>query len=192
MDSPDRDLSWCLDSLHGFCRRKGPEEIDRNLSWTFGTYPDSWMYLHFVFHHFGPHDDKFGLDDPAWKGNGIRCDRRTMALPIGSGGNTEIFRERRVWLGMRTATPYPGEKTDQRPGTVGFVLSDWAHHRFNATENQWLKSGLESPKAASGIALFQLLLWQGIDEWSASWHLCLNYIDGLHEVKVCFLPRGEF
>jgi hypothetical protein len=46
-DNPDRDLSWTLDSLHGFCRKEGLEEGNRHLSWSLGTFPDRWMYLNF-------------------------------------------------------------------------------------------------------------------------------------------------
>ncbi len=50
-DSPDRDFSWTLDSLHGFCRKEGLEGY-RHPSWSLGTFPDRWMYLNFIFHYF--------------------------------------------------------------------------------------------------------------------------------------------
>ena len=185
-ECPDRDLSWCLDSLHGFCRSKGPEEGDRPLSWSLGTFPDCWMYLHFIFYHFMPGiviDG--GKNSEKWKGSGIQCDRRAISLPIGWNGETESFIEERLCLSVRTTTPYKGEKVDTNcPSTVGFAMRESYHFEFRAARSDWTKSGLESPRGASGVTLFQLLLLRGIDEWSENWNSCLTYIDRLHQIKV--------
>ena len=177
---PDRDISWCLDGLNAFSREKGPEEGDYGLFvGPFGTFPDYWMYLHFVFHYFSPGVER---RSEKWKGSGIRCDRRNICLARAS--EPVHFTEERVWLGMRTATPYKGEKTGANPSTVAFALSESFWFQINATENDWLQSGLESPEAAAGVALFQLLLMQGVDMWSKSWTDSLNWVDTFHEVQV--------
>src|SRR5690349_8273909 len=101
-DNPDRDLSWTPDSLHGFCRKEGLEDGNRHLSWSLGTFPDRWMYLNFIFHYFTPDD----TEADEWVGSGIRCDRRTVTVPLGGPGGKETFREQRVWFSVRTATAY--------------------------------------------------------------------------------------
>ncbi|POR31170.1 Uncharacterized protein TPAR_08632 [Tolypocladium paradoxum] len=193
-DCPNRELSWCLDSMHGFCRQKGLEEGDRCLSWSLGTFPDCWMYLHFIFHYFSPYNEQENVDESdKWKGSGPSvCARRSITLPIGWDDGMETFREQRVWFGMRTATRYQGGETDMKhPAIVGFIMTDPFHHRVNATMNDWRQRGLESPNGASGVALFQMLLWSGLDEWSLSWNVCLDYIDKLHEVKAANADKQE-
>lgn len=124
-DNPDRDLSWTLDSLHGFCRKEGFEEGNRHLPWSLGTFPDRWMYLSFMFHYFSPHDEVDG-----WAGSGIRCDRRTISVPFGASGK-ETFREQCAWLSMRTTTPYENDHffldVSQRSGRLR-LPSCWATH----------------------------------------------------------------
>lgn len=124
-DCPDREISWCLDSFHVFCRWNGPEEGSRNLSWSQGTFPDCWMYLHFMFYYFGPHDDQID-ESESWKGSGIRCDRRNIKLPIGWDGGMETFEEQRFWFGMRTSTTYQTEETDtkEQRAMVAFIMGD--------------------------------------------------------------------
>ncbi|SPQ26432.1 22ca2805-573e-43ea-8be1-8d51f75a5e2c [Thermothielavioides terrestris] len=95
-DNPDRDLSWTLDSLHGFCRKDGLEDGNRHLSWSLGTFPDRWMYLNFIFHYFTPHD----TDADKWIGSGIRCDRQTITVPIGGPRGRATFIEQRVWFSI--------------------------------------------------------------------------------------------
>ncbi|KND93768.1 hypothetical protein TOPH_01947 [Tolypocladium ophioglossoides CBS 100239] len=184
-DCPDREISWCLDSLHGFCRRKGPEEGSRNLSWSQGTFPDCWMYLHFIFYYFCPHDNQPD-ESGRWKGSGIQCDRRNIKLPVRRDGSMETFRERRFWFGMRTSTTYQSEETDvkEHQATVAFVMGDSYHIPVDLKNKAWLKRGLESPDGASGVALFHMILWSGMDEWSRGWNCCLDHLDGLHEVKI--------
>ncbi|KND89167.1 hypothetical protein TOPH_06104, partial [Tolypocladium ophioglossoides CBS 100239] len=132
-DCPDRDLSWCLDSMHGFCRLKGPREGEnlrgRNLSLSVGTFPDCWMYLHAIFHNFTPGSHESDLkESDKWKGSGLRCERRKITLPIGRDNTMEPFQEERIWFGMRTATAYRDDETYLDHGsTVGFILSEWVH-----------------------------------------------------------------
>jgi len=184
-DNPDRDLSWTLDSLHGFCRKESLEDGGRHLSWSLGTYPDCWMYLNFIFHYLTPHN----ADADEWVGSGIRCDRRTVTVPIGGPSGKQTFREQRVWFSMRTATAYEdGCQADAAeltgPATIGFVLADAFHHSFKMTKQDRSGRGIEPVKDASGITAFQTLLWGGVDEWSEGWNACLDYVDRLYEVQV--------
>lgn len=190
-DNPDRDLSWTLDSLHGFCRKEGLEDGDRHLSWSLGTYPDRWMYLNFIFHYYTPHSS---ADE--WIGSGIRCDRRNVTVPLGGCNGKKTFREQRVWFSMRTATTYEdGHQADEvelkGPATIGFVLADPFHHPIRMTKKVWSESPIEPVKGASGITAFQMLLWGGVNEWSSGWNACFDYIDRLYEVQVVFCPISQ-
>lgn len=207
-DNPDRDLSWTLDSLHGFCREESLEEGNRHLSWSFGTYPDQWMYLNFIFHYFTPHDD----DNDQWAGSGIRCDRRTVTVQLGGHGGQETFKEQRVWFSMRTATAYkdpnhprtlglrapltleyvrnyPDPVALKGPSTVGFVLADIGHFPVTMTNKEWKLRELAVVQGASGITAFQMLLWAGVDEWSRGWNACLEYLDKIHKLQVTLLSQ---
>ncbi|AEO64717.1 uncharacterized protein THITE_2086213 [Thermothielavioides terrestris NRRL 8126] len=186
-DNPDRDLSWTLDSLHGFCRKDGLEDGNRHLSWSLGTFPDRWMYLNFIFHYFTPHD----TDADKWIGSGIRCDRQTITVPIGGPRGRATFIEQRVWFSVRTATAYDDSRAPdlakrllKGPATLGFVLDDVLHHPIRMTQKDWEMRGLEPVKGASGVTAFQMLLWGGVDEWSRRWNACLDYVDRLHEVQI--------
>ncbi|KAK4110285.1 hypothetical protein N656DRAFT_791207 [Canariomyces notabilis] len=187
-DNPDRDLSWTLDSLQGFCRGEGLEEGNRHLSWSLGTFPDRWMYLNFIFYYLTPCDSS---DGDEWIGSGIRCDRQSITVPLGGPSGKETFRERRVWLSMRTATPYRDDRQAdatylEGPATIGFVLADGFHHPVGLTKKEWFERGLEPASAygAWGITAFQMLLWGGVEEWSRGWNACLDYVERLYEVQV--------
>jgi hypothetical protein len=178
-DNPDRDLSWTLDSLHGFCRKEGLEDGNRHLSWSLGTFPDRWMYFNFIFYYFTPHN----TETDEWAGSGIRCDRRTVTVPLGGPNGVTVpigerngkktFREQRVWFSMRTATAFEDSRQADAaelmgPATIGFVLADPYHHPVRMTTKDWVKSGLEPAKGSSGVTAFQMLLWGGVDEWSSA------------------------
>lgn len=185
-DNPDRDLSWTLDSLQGFCRKEGLEDGDRHLSWSLGTFPDRWMYLNFIFHFFTPHDP----ETEEGIGSGIRCDRPTITVPLGGPGGKKTFKEQRVWFSMRTATSYEDDNRQadaaelKGPATIGFVLDESAHHPVRMTKKLWSERGMEPVKGSSGITAFQMLLWGGVDEWSRGWGSCLDHVDRLYEVQV--------
>ncbi|KAK3297097.1 uncharacterized protein B0H64DRAFT_391334 [Chaetomium fimeti] len=191
-DNPDRDLSWTLDSLHGFCRKEGLEDGDRHLSWSLGTFADCWMYFNFIFFYFTPHD----VDADEWIGSGIRCDRRSITVRIGDPERKETFREQRVWLSMRTATPYEsGQQADadklKGPDTVGVVLADAFHHRIGMTKKEWLVRDMEPAKGHGGVKGFQMLLWGGVEDWSRGWNACLDYVDRLHQVQVSDIDNSD-
>ena len=176
-DSPDRDLSWTLDSLHGFCRKEGLEEGHRHPSWSLGTFLDRWMYLNFILHYFTPHDD----DVDQWSGCGIRCDRRIITLPLGGPSSKERFKEQRVWFSMRTSTAYedsrqPDVANLKGVATVGFVLADAHHHSLKMKKKHWMTRGMKPTTGSAGITAFQMLLWSGLDEWSGGWNRCLDYL----------------
>lgn len=185
-DNPDRDLSWTLDSLHGFCRKEGLEEGNRHLSWSLGTFPDRWMYLNFIFHYYSPSS----VDgNESFAGSGIRCDRRTIKVYLRGLKREKVFTEQRVWFGMRTATAYqddsqPDKAALRGPSTVAVVLAEEGHHPVRMKKKDWLDRGLEAVKGASGVTSFQMLLWGGIDAWSQGWNACLDHIERLYEVPV--------
>lgn len=185
-ECPDRDFSWCLDSLQGFCRLRGPEEGPKTLSSRFGTYPDSWMYLNFIMHHFGPAEE---IDlEAKWQGDGIRAERRRFSFPIGQNGKEVVFLEERVWTSLRTAIGHDKLDVDsnnvRRPTTVGLVLSDFGHQSVDITPKTWAQRGLASVPEAEGVVFFQMLIWSATDDWGKSWASCLDYIDSLHEPEV--------
>lgn len=185
-ECPDRDFSWCLDSLQGFCRLRGPEEGPKTLSSRFGTYPDSWMYLNFIMHHFGPVEE---IDlEAKWQGDGIRAERRRFSFPIGQNGKEVVFLEERVWTSLRTAIGHDKLDVDsnnvRRPTTVGLVLSDFGHQSVDITPKTWAQRGLASVPEAEGVVFFQMLIWSATDDWGKSWASCLDYIDSLHEPEV--------
>ncbi|KAJ6443558.1 hypothetical protein O9K51_04737 [Purpureocillium lavendulum] len=188
-DCPDRELSWCLDAMHGFCRLKGPEEVDRCLAWSLGTTPDCWMYLHFIFYSFS-REALADTSDPR-RGSGMQCERRKFSLPIGYNGEIETFGEERVWLGMRTGTSYGDSSAPEHPGTVAFAVNDSHHFVLDGTRGDWHERGLESPEGASGVALFQMVLMTGTDRWAADWTQCLDSIDELLEVRAEDLASNE-
>ncbi|KAK3897505.1 hypothetical protein C8A05DRAFT_19751 [Staphylotrichum tortipilum] len=183
-DNPDRDLSWTLDSLHGFCRKDALDDGSRHPSWSLGTFPDRWVYLNFIFSYFTP-----DTDVKEWIGSGMRCDRRTITVPLDGPGGKEIFKEQRLWVSVRTATAYqdsrqPDHARMKGPATVGLVLSDPYHYPISMRRKAWEQTGLQPARGASGVTAFQMLLWGGVDMWSESWGLCLDYIDRLHQVQV--------
>ncbi|KAH6641128.1 hypothetical protein F5144DRAFT_609982 [Chaetomium tenue] len=195
-DNPNRDLTWTLDSLHGFCRKEGPEEGNRHLSWSLGTFPDQWIFLNFIFYYFTPRGTDANADE--WIGSGIRCDRRAITVPLGGPGGEETFRERRVWFSMRTATEYKtgnGSRSAAQltgPATVGFVLADSFHHRVKMTKDDWLIRLLKPDvDRCQGVKAFQMMLWEGVDQWSSGWHATLDYIDGLYQIQVSDIDNSN-
>lgn len=178
----DRDISWGMDSLQAFCRLKGPGEGERDLSFSLGTYPDCWIYLHFVLHFFHPDVERENPDKspdcpPA---SGLRCDRRSLeAEGIGS------FKEARILVNLRCAVGcVPGASINPSPSTVGIILTDLGHQSINAKEKDWRERELESSSPYSGIALFQNIVWNHIDVWKDRWDQCLDHVDSLLETKV--------
>ncbi|UNI15333.1 hypothetical protein JDV02_001873 [Purpureocillium takamizusanense] len=192
LDCPDRELSWCLDSMQGFCREKGLDEGDRCLAWSLGTFPDCWTYLHFTFHVYLPDTATVERTRPeSWPGSGVMCPRGSVVAQIGHNEEVITFAEDRFWIGMRTATSYGGNSTHvNNPQTVAFVVSDTVHFTVKASQSDWDERGLKSPEGATGIALFQMLLMVGIDRWSAGWDLSLKRIDELYTAAVRELGKG--
>lgn len=195
----DCDVSWCLDSLHGFCRRKTPEqpESERSLSFTLGTSPDFWMYFHFVFHFYVCYINGSPPDTESVAGSGMEIDRGQFTVPIELGGQKRdmIFAEQRTWIGMRVATNYCGKSPDASPSAVGVVVSDYGRTRVAASEKDWDERGLQSPQQAPGVALFQMVLWQHFNVWEKCWNRTLNEVDSIFKVKVCTtlpLKRAKF
>ncbi|KAL6852996.1 hypothetical protein ACO1O0_007545 [Amphichorda felina] len=94
-DCADRELSWCLGSLHAFYREEGPEEGGIPLSWSLGTFPNYWIYPHFIFHYFSPCTPRDVDGFEKWKGSGIRHEGRMISAPIGWNGQTKRFAKER-------------------------------------------------------------------------------------------------
>jgi hypothetical protein len=151
------------------------------------------MYLNFIFYYFTPHDI---TEADEHIGSGIRCDRRTVTVPLGGPNGKVGFRERRVWFSMRTATAFRGyaARKLKGPATIGFVLADMSHHTPNRmTKEHWSECRMEPAENSSGITAFQMLLWGGVDEWSRGWNACLDYVGRLYEVQVLlvFCPVSQ-
>ncbi|KND90453.1 hypothetical protein TOPH_05025 [Tolypocladium ophioglossoides CBS 100239] len=187
----DRDVSWCLDSLHGFCRQSTPGQSssylteEKSLSFTLGTSSDCWMYLHFVFHFYA-----FDPDGPPSEmdagDSGMQVDRGYFTVPIEFGHKSRdmAFTQRRTWIGMRVATEYRGETPDASPSVVGVVLTDTGHYGLNATDKAWDERGLHSPASASGVALFQMVLWTSLDYWETCWNRCLDFVEQTFKIRL--------
>ena len=190
----DKDISWCLDSLHGFCRQQTPfyQEGEKGLSFTLGTLPDCWMHFHFVFHSYGFDPDGASPQDGSntGGGSGLKVERNSFSIPVEFGRDRYdmTFRETRTWISMRVATNYCGEAPDTSPNVVGIIVSDKGHERLNTTDKTWeSERGLESPPDAPGVALFQMILWTQLDHWETHWNRCLDSVDKTFKIKVCSL-----
>lgn len=185
----DKDISWCLDSLHGFSRRQTPcyTEAGKGLSFALGTSSDCWMHFHFVF-HFYEFDPDIPQGQTSGIGSGLQVERNSFSLPVEFGRDQYniTFGERRIWLGMRVATNYCGEAPNVSPSAVGVILSDWSHGRLNMTAKTWeSERGIESPPDAPGVALFQMTLWTQLDRWETYWNRSLDSVDSVFKIKVC-------
>lgn len=180
----DRDLTWCLESMQGFCRAEGPILDHRDLSFALGTSPDHWLHLHFIMHSFVYESCGESTED-SWKGtgSGLRCERREMTVPIRPGQKV-TYREARHWTAMRVGTNYCGKTPDASPSVVGAILSDWGLYQLDVKDQAWDDSGLQSPPSASGVALFQMSLWTSVQQWEKQWNYTLDHVDSLVEVKV--------
>ncbi|KAJ2896996.1 hypothetical protein MKZ38_005059 [Zalerion maritima] len=172
----DRDLSWCLDALHGLCRLKGPAEDERDLSHSLGTSPGHWMYLNFIFHHFVADGSEAADPPPKHHGSGLRADRRSVTISI-SPGRKATFTESRRWIGARVATTFKGKAPSMSPASVLLSVSDSGHPSARMREQDWDKSGLKSPARDPGVALFMQFLWGSLGEWEAAWGRSLDHLD---------------
>jgi hypothetical protein len=173
----DRDMAWCMDSLHGFCRLVNPEESPRPLAYSLGTYRDGWMYLQFTLHAFSAIRDLESFAEEKVEGSGMLPERRLVMVP-GVG----TFREGRVWVAVRTATGTT--ETSVSPSSVVVIVSDFGHIQLGITEKDWTERGLATPVGAAGVALFQMLVWSQVARWEYGWEACLKYMDEVLEVKV--------
>ncbi|KAI1077477.1 hypothetical protein F5B20DRAFT_262380 [Whalleya microplaca] len=175
----NRDLSWCMDLLQGFCRLMGPGDGERDLSFSLGTYPDCWMHLSFVLHVFYPGVEPGDSDKPSSTFSGLRCDRRSL-----SADDIGFFKEARISVTLRCAARRGiGTLVNHSPSTVAVILSDLSHQPINATEGHWSERGLESSSYYSGIVLFQTIVWNHIDVWKDRWDQCLDSVDCTIEMK---------
>lgn len=174
----DRDISWCMDSLQAFCRLESPGDGERDLSFSLGTYPDSWMYLSFALHFFWPDvTDRGGPKKPQpfhFAIPGLGCDRRSLEIDLGS------FQEARILVHLRCAAGCgTGAPTIPNPATVGVVLTDLGHQPINARAKHWDERQLESSSEYSGVALFHTIVWDHLDIWAYRWDQCLDHIDNM-------------
>ncbi|KAH6646847.1 hypothetical protein BKA67DRAFT_525315 [Truncatella angustata] len=175
----DQDIFWCLDSLQAFCRLQGPTIGERDLSFSFGTCPDRWMYFHFTLHYFFLDTTEVSTPIEAASDasrSGLRCDRLNMTIP-GIGRLEEM----RLLVSMRVATRY-GTKSpteEPSPSAVGFVMTDAGHSSTHTTRTDWTGRGLQSPMEASGVTLFQTMIWNLLDLWEHGWSQCLDAVDAL-------------
>ncbi|KAL3957166.1 hypothetical protein ACCO45_007744 [Purpureocillium lilacinum] len=169
----DRDVSWCLDGLHGFSREAKPEQgpahvsDEKSLSSVLGTSSNCWMHFHVVLHFYGVDDPWPSWAYGAKTGSGLRVDRGRFTLPIrfGHKSRSMAFIECRTWVAMRVATPYQRHNPAASPAVVGVIVGDTGHRRLNVTEQSWDERGLQSPAGAGGVALFQMVLWSVLDDW---------------------------
>ncbi|UNI19500.1 hypothetical protein JDV02_005682 [Purpureocillium takamizusanense] len=183
----DMDITWTLDSLHGFCRRPTPHQygFDRKFSYTVGTSSDCWMYLHFISHFYRATED-IEPETNQMEVSGMEIARGRFTIPIELRGvkSSITFTEHRKWTGMRVATNYNGKTPDASPSAVAVSVSDWGHSRLEITEQAWRQRGLQSAEQGAGIALFQMLLLSHLDAWQRNWNMTLDEIDNTFKVKL--------
>ncbi|KAJ6440133.1 Lariat debranching enzyme [Purpureocillium lavendulum] len=181
----DRDVSWILDSLHGFCRQKSPHqaESERSLFFTLGTSSDFWMHFHFVFHTYALEEDALGTDDD---GSGMRISRSKFTVPISFGGtqNSLNFFERRTWIGMRVATKHNGRVPSASPSAIAVSVSDLGRTDLDMSPRLWEQRGLKTPEDAAGVALFQMALWSHLEKWENDWTRTLRHVEDAFEVRL--------
>ncbi|KAK8115790.1 hypothetical protein PG984_012292 [Apiospora sp. TS-2023a] len=175
---PDRDMAWCLDSLHAFCRFENTDALVRPLAYSLGTYADKWMYLQFIVHTFSKVDDRVKHTADQLDGSGMLTERRTVTVPdVGS------FRESRVWIAVRTIAGTLGPNM-RAPLNVTVIVSDLGHLSLDLEDRHWLERGIESPdRIAVGVALFQMQVWSQVDAWYNEWEACVNDLDKALEVE---------
>jgi hypothetical protein len=174
-----RDLSWCLDSLQGFCRLRAPGEGDRDLSFSLGTFSDCWVYLSFILHFFEK-DEGPDYTDRSSIQSGLRCDRRSINVP-----NIGSFKERRVLINTRFATAYQDKKpTNTAPSAVNVILTDIGHRNHHISTRRWYEYGMQSTRQAPGVSLFLTVLWDHLDLWEDMWNRCLDNVNGIYQTKV--------
>ncbi|KAL3959305.1 hypothetical protein ACCO45_007467 [Purpureocillium lilacinum] len=183
----DRDITWALDSLQGFCRGLTPHQYQfkRKFSFTVGTSSDYWMYLHFISHFYRVTEN--AEDDSDQVGlSGMEVSRGRFTVPIELRGRKSsiTFREHRKWTGMRVATSYNGNTPNAAPSAVAVYVSDWGHTQINVTEQTWKERGLQSPRQGAGIALFQMLLMSHLDAWERDWTMTVDHIGDIFKVKL--------
>lgn len=182
-DCPERDMMWCFNSLQAFCRLKNPEETTPPISYSFGTYSDTWMYLHFIAHSYYMVDDgraRSEVEHP--KDLGMLCNRRIVTV---SGVGT--FRERRAWVAVRTARGDSGSDAPP-PSDVAFIVSDYGHRRWNLEGSCWQERGIVGYSQGKGVALFLMLVWNEVDTWFNEWKVCIDSLDRMLEVNLSHFP----
>jgi hypothetical protein len=178
LTNPDRNLPWCLDLLQAHCEGRHPEGSS---SYTLGTYGDAWMHLRFTLHTFT------SLRDPEPEGSGMLLGRRTVAIPrIGTVVASHLSVVVRAAKGLK-ATDYATS-----PAVV-VVLSRRSHMRIMLSEWEWPERGLVAPPGAEGVALFQALVWDQIEEWAEHWEHCIGHMHTNIDDRDLSspLPRGE-
>ncbi|KAK7942561.1 uncharacterized protein PG986_011674 [Apiospora aurea] len=130
-EHPDRDIAWCVDSMQGFCRFANPDKSKRPLSYTFGTYGDQWMYLHFIAHTYCKVNALSIAEPQVPKGSGMMVDRPVVTVP-----NVGTFRERRVSVFVRTAAGKPKQPVPF-PSEVAVISSNFGHMEVNIKHGHW-------------------------------------------------------
>ncbi|KAK7991480.1 hypothetical protein PG988_000274 [Apiospora saccharicola] len=182
---PDRDMAWCLDSLHGFCRFASPCQTTRSLSYSLGTYDDQWMYLHFIVQAYHKVEDPEATESEPVKGSGMLLERRVATVP-----DVGTFRERRILVVLRTATgktkqllPHNSKVREPCPSVVGVILSEFGHMGLETRGEFGSESGIAGDEQARGVPLFQRLVWTQVDKWYDEWETCLNGVDEVLNLK---------
>ncbi|KAJ6438218.1 alpha-glucosides permease MPH2/3 [Purpureocillium lavendulum] len=188
----DREVTWCLDGLHGFSRGAKPEQgpahlsEEKSLSSVLGTSSNCWMHFHVVLHFYGVDDPWPSWAYGAKTGSGVRVDRGRFTLPIrlGHKSRSMAFIECRTWIAMRVATPYQRHNPAASPAAVGVIVGDTGHRRLYVTEQSWDERGIQSPAGAGGVALFQMVLWSVLDDWEKSWNRTFDQVEQTFQIRL--------
>ncbi|KAI0415009.1 hypothetical protein F5X98DRAFT_232595 [Xylaria grammica] len=178
----DRDLSWCLDSLQGFCRPEPPSHGTRDLSWSIGTYEDCWIYLSFIttcyrFRGGKDDDDDDDDDDDAdaqekldSSPDGLLCERDRFTLPgIGT------FTEERMLLIARVATGCDAP-VGPLPAAVGIFISDMEYKRGYQNAASTDEGGGPPDECGGLVVLREMMLYQ-LDQWRVNWLHTLDQVE---------------
>ncbi|RWA04795.1 hypothetical protein EKO27_g10309 [Xylaria grammica] len=169
----DRDLSWCLDSLQGFCRPEPPSRGKRDLSWSLGTYEDCWIYLSFITTCYRFREGKDDDDDDAQgklgsSPDGLLCERDRFTLPgIGT------FTEERMLLIARAATGCDAP-VGPLPAAVGIFISDM---EYKPDYQSAASTGDGPPDECGGLVVLREMMLYQLNQWRTNWLHTLNQVE---------------
>jgi hypothetical protein len=142
-----------------------------------------YMHYHFLIRHFALEGE---VPDPKKKPkkpdclDGICCYRETGTFSA-LEDKSLTFVEHRTWIAIKTTSERAG--VGDRPYYMAILLSD-SKVSLSSKNQVWEESNLFPCGGGTGIALFQLMVWDVLRQWSIEWNETLDAIDNVLRVTV--------